>query len=213
MARRLQGMGQPRYARGFEVACHPDALGLPLEWHRPQMIFVNSMSDLFHEAVPEQFIRQVFDVMSEACWHHFQVLTKRAERLRELAPSLPWPENVWAGVSVESADFAHRIAELRRVPAAVRFVSFEPLLAPVGVLDLSHVGWVIAGGESGPGARPMAPEWVSDIRDQCVRAGVPFFFKQWGGFAKKRTGRVLEGRTWDQYPASRYTRAARVVTR
>ena len=200
MAHRLRAMGQPNYRRGFDVAVHESALLLPLSWKRPQMVFVNSMGDLFHEEVPEEFVGSVFDVMVRATWQRFQVLTKRSARLVTLAGELPWPDNVWMGVSVENEDYLWRMDDLRRVPAAVRFVSMEPLLGPVGGLDLSGIGWVIVGGESGPGARPMESGWVTDIRDQCKAAGVPFFFKQWGGFHKKRAGRLLDGQRWDEMP-------------
>lgn len=200
MARRLQAMGQPNYRHGFEVTLHEHMLRRPLEWKKPQMIFVNSMSDLFHEGVPFPFIERVFEVMKRASWHQFQVLTKRAERLAELAPRLPWPSNVWMGVSVESAGQVHRIDALRQVPGAVRFLSLEPLLGPIPDLNMQGIDWVIVGGESGPGARPLEADWVLDIRDQCRRASVPFFFKQWGGFPKSAAGRLLEGRTWDEWP-------------
>jgi len=200
MALRLRGMGQPNYARGFEVALHPRALRLPETWKKPQMVFVNSMSDLFHEDVPLDFIRRVFDVMRQAHWHQYQILTKRAERLADLDSLLAWPPNVWMGVTVERADYAFRIDHLRRSHAAVKFLSLEPLLGPIHELDLEGVGWIVVGGESGPGARPMLPEWVTGIRDQCVKARVPFFFKQWGGVNKKKAGRLLEGRMWDQMP-------------
>lgn len=201
LAFRLQRMGLPQYANGFEVTLQESALELPLGWKSTQRIFVNSMSDLFHEEVPPQFIARVFDVMTRASWHQFQVLTKRAERLAELAGSLPWPRNVWMGVSVERADYVRRIDFLRGIGAAVKFLSLEPLLGPLSNLDLRGVDWVIVGGESGPGARPMLESWVIDIREQCTAAGVPFFFKQWGGVHKKRHGRLLEGRTWDALPA------------
>jgi len=200
MTRRLHAMGQPNYSRGFRVAVHERMLELPLGWSKPQMIFVNSMSDIFHENVPEEFIRRVFAVMAEASWHTFQLLTKRAERLVELGRILSWPPNVWAGVSVESREHSHRVKALRRIPAAVRFVSFEPLLGPLGRVDIRGIDWVIVGGESGPGARWMEPDWVTSLRDQCLGTGVPFFFKQWGGTNRKRTGRLLDGRTWDQLP-------------
>lgn len=200
MANRLQAMGQPNYRNGFRVTVHEHALGLPLRWRKPQVIFVNSMSDLFHEHVPIDFILRVFDVMGRADWHLFQVLTKRSRRLAERAQLLPWADNVWMGVTVESAEYVHRIDDLRLVPAAVRFLSLEPLLGPLSSLDLEGIDWVIVGGESGPGARPMAEGWALDIRDQCRRAGVPFFFKQWGGRNKKKAGRLLDGRTWDQMP-------------
>jgi protein gp37 len=200
MARRLKAMGQPNYRNGFRVTMHKHALNLPLGWKRPQMVFVNSMSDLFHEDVPVDFIRRVFDVMRQTDRHLFQILTKRSQRLAELAPLLPWPANVWMGVTVESGDYVHRIDDLRRVPAAVRFLSLEPLLGPLPRLDLTDIDWVIVGGESGPGARAMAEAWAVDLRDQCMHAGVAFFFKQWGGVNKKKAGRLLGGRTWDQMP-------------
>lgn len=200
MAKRLQAMGSPNYQDGFALRMHPHALGLPLKWKKPQTIFVNSMSDLFHRDVPLEYILQVFGVMRQAHWHRFQMLTKRASRLAELAPALPWPANVWVGVSVENAGCLKRIDYLRSVPAAVRFLSLEPLLGPLAGMDLSGMDWVIAGGESGPKARPMEADWVRDIRDQCIAAGVPFFFKQWGGRNKKKAGRILDGRTWDDMP-------------
>jgi protein gp37 len=200
MARRLKAMGQPRYANGFELTLHDNLVEEPLRWRKPQTIFVNSMSDLFHEEVPAEFVLRVFEVMRRASWHRFQVLTKRSQRLLELGPLLEWPKNVWMGVSVERADYTFRIDHLRRTRAQVRFLSLEPLLGPLGKLDLSGIHWVIVGGESGPKARPLAEEWVMSVRDQCVASRVPFFFKQWGGFNKKQTGRVLQGRTWDEQP-------------
>ncbi len=198
LSKRLQAMGQPNYRRGFQVSLHEHALELPLRWKKPQMVFVNSMSDLFHVEVPESFIRSVFEVMSRVPRHTFQVLTKRAERMADL--DLEWSSNVWAGVSVENTNYLYRLDSLRRVPAVVRFISVEPLLGPLGNVDLSGIHWVIAGGESGPGARPMDPSWVTDLRDRCVAAGVPFFFKQWGGTNKKKAGRILDSRTWDERP-------------
>ncbi len=206
MAKRLQAMGQPHYAHGFGVSCHQDALPLPLRWKKPRRIFVNSMGDVFHSRVPDDFVRDVFEVMAEAEQHCFQLLTKRAERLAELAPWLPWPGNVWMGVSVETADYLDRLDHLRKVPAAVRFVSFEPLLGPIGQVDLTGIDWVIVGGESGPSARPMDSSWATDLRDQCVAVGVSFFFKQWGGTRKKQAGRLLEGRVWDEAPAEALAR-------
>jgi protein gp37 len=200
MAERLQAMGQPNYANGFELTLQPHTLELPLRWKKPQTIFVNSMSDLFHPGVPLAYVREVFDVMARAHWHRFQVLTKRAERLEELGPRLSWAPNVWMGVSVETARYQGRIDHLRRTGARVKFLSLEPLLGPLPGLDLSGIDWVIVGGESGPGARPMDPAWATDLRDQCRRANVPFFFKQWGGTNKKRAGRALEGRVWDEMP-------------
>lgn len=200
MARRLKAIGQPNYRNGFRPTVHPPALEIPLKLHKPQRIFVNSMGDLFHEAVPFRFIEEVFQVMERASHHRFQVLTKRAERLAEVADKLQWPGQVWMGVSIEEERFVHRIDFLRKVPAAVRFLSLEPLLGPLPSLDLQGIDWVIVGGESGPGARPLQAEWVKDIRDQCLKAKVPFFFKQWGGFNKKKNGRELEGRVWCEYP-------------
>ncbi len=200
LALRLQAMGNPRYRNGFAVTLHPDQLTLPLRWPQPRRIFVNSMSDLFHEAIPEEFIRRTFEVMIKAEWHIFQILTKRAERLAELAPRLPWPPNVWQGVSVENARYTSRITYLQRVPAVVRFLSVEPLLGPIPHLPLDDIHWVIVGGESGPRRRSVDPTWVQDIRDQCLAAGVPFFFKQWGGRTPRSKGRVLDGRTWDEMP-------------
>lgn len=200
MAKRLQAMGQPRYADGFQLTLQEDLLEAPLHWRKPRLVFVNSMSDLFHPDVPVAYVRQVFEVMEQAGQHRFQVLTKRAERLAEVAPSLPWPPNVWMGVSVERDDYLWRIPYLCSTPAAVRFLSLEPLLGPLTDLPLDGVHWVIVGGESGPGARPMESAWVRDIRSSCQTHGVPFFFKQWGGVRKKRNGRELDGRTWDEMP-------------
>jgi protein gp37 len=200
LAVRLQAMGNPRYRNAFDVTLHPDQIELPLRWRRPRRIFVNSMSDLYHEAVPDEYIQRVFDVMVRAEQHVFQVLTKRSERLPEIARRLPWPPNVWQGVSVENADYVARIADLRQVPAAVRFLSVEPLLGAIPKLPLDGIHWVICGGESGHERRELSPEWACLIRDQCVRMGVPFFFKQWGGRTSKSGGRVLDGRTWDQMP-------------
>ncbi len=209
MAKRLQAMGQPNYANGFKLALHEHALELPLKWKKPQTIFVNSMSDLFLKDVPVNFIKKVFDVMRRAHWHTFQVLTKRADRLHALSAELPWMPNIWMGVTVENSDYTHRIDHLRQTEAYLKFFSIEPLLGPIPSLDLEGIDWVIVGGESGPGARPMKPEWVMDIRNQCKRAGVPFFFKQWGGVRKKKAGRTLEGRTWDEIPVK--TRAISLV--
>jgi len=200
MAKRLQAMGQPRYADGFRPTLQEDLVELPLRWRKPRLIFVNSMSDLFHDAVSLEFIRRVFEVMAQAEQHKFQVLTKRADRLAAIGSRLPWPDNVWMGVSVETEAYIPRIARLRSVPAAVRFLSLEPLLGPLDELPLDGIHWVIVGGESGPGARPMDERWVRSIREQCERRRVPFFFKQWGGVRKKRHGRVLDGRTWDAMP-------------
>jgi len=200
MSRRLRAMGQERYRNGFRVTTHPDVLDLPLSWRKPQVIFVNSMSDLFHEKVPAEFIQRIFAVMGQAEHHVFQILTKRADRLAELAGQLTWAPNIWMGVTVEMQAYASRIEQLRTVPAAVRFLSVEPLLGPIMDLPLDGIHWVIAGGESGPNARPMHLDWARAVRDQCRAAGVPFFFKQWGGVRRKEAGRVLDGRTWDEYP-------------
>ena len=200
MALRLQAMGQPNYRNGFKLTMHHHVLELPLSWKQPQMIFVNSMSDLFHEEVPLEFIRKVFDVMHRATWHTFQILTKRSTRLFEIDGELDWPENVWMGVSVENNHYINRIDHLRRTHAQIKFLSLEPLLGSLPHLNLEGIHWVIVGGESGPKARPMDRAWLINIRDQCLRAGVPFFFKQWGGVNKKKTGRVLDGRTWDELP-------------
>jgi protein gp37 len=200
MARRLQAMGQANYVNGFDLTLQPHMLELPLEWKKPQTVFVNSMSDLFHEDVPLVYVRRVFDVMKRAHWHRFQVLTKRANRLAELSPRLKWMPNIWMGVSVESNRYRGRIDDLRSTGAQTKFVSLEPLLGALHDLDLSGIDWVIVGGESGPRSRPMDPDWVAEIRDQCRRAEVPFFFKQWGGKNKKKAGRLLDGRTWDQMP-------------
>jgi len=201
IALRLKAMGQPNYANGFKVTLHENALNIPLHWKKPQIVFVNSMSDLFHEDVPLSFILRVFDVMQKASRHNFQVLTKRAERLVQLAPKLPWPENVWIGVSVENQDYVRRIDLLREVNASVRFLSLEPLLGPIPKMNLHKIDWVIAGGESGPKARLMKPEWIQDILVQCRNANVPFFFKQWGGRNKKKSGRLLNGKTYSEMPA------------
>jgi protein gp37 len=200
LTRRLKAMGQKKYANGFQLTLHPDTLELPLRWKQPQMIFVNSMSDLFHHEVPLEYIQRVFGTMRAASWHQFQVLTKRSGRLLAFSEKIDWPNNVWMGVSVESEKYVARIDHLRETGARIKFLSLEPLLGPLERLDLNGINWVIVGGESGPGARPVLPEWVTSIRNQCVRAGVAFFFKQWGGVQKKRTGRVLEGRTHDEMP-------------
>jgi protein gp37 len=200
LALRLQAMGQPNYANGFKLTIQEQMLELPLRWKAPQMIFVNSMSDLFHRDVPTEYINRVFAVMKQASQHRFQVLTKRSLRLARLGKALDWQPNIWMGVSVESKEYTFRIDHLRDTDAHVKFLSLEPLLGPLPELNLQDIDWVIVGGESGPGARVMRLEWVLDIRDQCLRAGVPFFFKQWGGTNKKKSGRVLVDRTWDEMP-------------
>jgi protein gp37 len=199
-AERWRGVKGHPYEQGFDLRLVPESLEAPLGWKRPRTIFVNSMSDLFHEEIPLDYIQRVFDVMVRADWHTFQILTKRSERLRELAPQLPWPRNVWQGVTVESQSYVHRIRDLQAVPAAVRFLSLEPLLSAIPTLPLDGIHWVIVGGESGHRPRPMKAEWAREIRDHCLRHGVPFFFKQWGGRAPKRAGRLLDGRTWDDMP-------------
>jgi protein gp37 len=200
MAKRLRAMGRERYRGGFKVTLQPDVVDLPLHWKRPRMIFVNSMSDLFHKNVPTEFIAECFAVMRQASWHTFQVLTKRPERAAELAHRLPWPGNVWMGTTVENADYIHRIRSLIQIPAAVRFLSLEPLLGPMPRLPLNGIHWVIVGGESGPAARPMQAEWVLQVRNRCLAHQVSFFFKQWGGVNKTLAGRELEGHIWGQMP-------------
>ncbi len=211
MAGRLRAMEQANYINGFELTLQPHMLELPLKWKKPQSIFVNSMSDLFHNDVPLAYIRRVFDVMARAHWHRFQVLTKRAERLAKLSTQLDWAPNIWMGVSVETDKYQHRIDALRATGAHLKFLSLEPLLGPLKSLDLHGIDWVIVGGESGPKARPVDPEWVTDLRDQCRRARVPFFFKQWGGRNKKKAGRTLQGRTWSQMPPPPTNRSRIVV--
>ena len=200
MAKRLHAMKVDRYRNGFAVTLQEDLVDLPRTWAKPRLVFVNSMSDLFHKVVPSDFIRRVFDTMASCPRHTFQVLTRRSHRLLELSPRLPWPENVWMGVSVEDRDAVHRVRHLRQVPARVRFLSCEPLIGPAGRIPLGGVHWVIVGGESGPGARPMKSEWALSILEQCRCRGIPFFFKQWGGVRKKRNGRQLNGRTYDELP-------------
>lgn len=200
MAKRLKAMGQANYVNGFRLTMHERVMKKPLEWKTPQFTFVNSMSDLFHKDVPLSFIQRVFDVMKRAHWHQFQVLTKRSERLLELSHYLEWAENIWMGVSVENADYTFRIDHLRKTGAKIKFLSIEPLLEPIPKIDLKGINWVIVGGESGPGARPLEREWVIGLRDQCINAKVPFFFKQWGGIQKNKAGRLLDGRTWDDMP-------------
>ena len=201
MAKRLQAMGQPNYRDGSAVRVHSHMLEVPKQWKKSRMVFVNSMGDLFHEDVPLDFVRDVFQVMQSTPRHTYQLLTKRADHLEQLAPELPWPDNVWMGVTVEDDERLGRIDRLRAVPANVRFLSIEPLLGPLPSLDLDGIDWVIVGGESGPRSRPMREEWATDIRDSCLAATVPFFFKQWGGTRRKVAGRELEHRTWDQMPS------------
>lgn len=213
LSRRLKAMGNPKYQRdgspktsgpGFGLSIHPDQLQLPHRWKAPRLIFVNSMSDLFHPDVPDEFIEDVFQVMADTPRHTYQVLTKRAQRLSKIASSLPWTDNIWMGVSVESARYSFRANHLRKVPAAVRFISAEPLLAPLSNLDLTDIDWLIAGGESGPGARPMHPAWAEQLRDRCQEEGVAFFFKQWGAWAPNRDSKAvpvtIEGEILDSMP-------------
>lgn len=202
MSKRLQAMGQPNYVNGFKTTLHEHMLTIPLRWRQSRYIFVNSMSDLFHADVPLSYIQQVFRIMHEANWHQYQVLTKRSERLLESDQYLNWAPNIWMGVSVENSKYTFRIDDLRRTEARVKFLSLEPLLGPLPNLNLTGIDWVIVGGESGPGARPIDPDWIREIRDQCAEALIPFFFKQWGGPFKSRTGRMLDGRTWDERPRS-----------
>lgn len=202
-AERWRGVPGHPYEQGFDLRLWPSRLDQPLRWSRPRMIFVNSMSDLFHEQIPDDFIADVFDVMVRADHHTFQILTKRQDRLADLAPDLPWPDNVWMGVTIENRRFVHRADCLRTVPAAVRFISAEPLLGPLEGLDLTGIDWLIAGGESGPKHRPVRVEWLRDLRDRCQEEGVAYFFKQWGGQRPKSGGRELDGRTWDEWPAAR----------
>ena len=205
MAKRLRAMGAGRYVGGFRPALHWDLIDAPLAWKKPRLVFVNSMSDLFQEDVPEAFILKVFQTMVSCPRHTFQILTKRSDRLRELSARLPWPESVWMGVSVEDARVTSRATDLAEVPAAVRFLSCEPLIGPLDRLPLENIDWVIVGGESGPRARAMEAEWVKSIRRQCRKYGVAFFFKQWGGVRKDLTGRLLDGRTYDEMPRRRGT--------
>jgi len=199
-AERFRGVPGHPYEQGFDLKLWPDRLNVPIRWRTPKLVFVNSMSDLFHEDIPFEFVREVFATMSAASWHTFQILTKRHERLAELAPSLGWPPNVWMGVSIENRRFVKRADYLRLVPASVRFISAEPLLGKLEGLNLTGIDWVIGGGESGHRHRPVQPEWLRDLRDQCVSSGIPFFFKQWGGRTSKMGGRTLDGKQWSQLP-------------
>ncbi|HSV64638.1 MAG TPA: phage Gp37/Gp68 family protein [Mycobacteriales bacterium] len=210
LAARLKAMGSGKYQHdgdprtsgpGFALTVHPAALDVPRRWRAPRMIFVNSMSDLFHAKVPLTFVRDVFAVMADTPQHTYQMLTKRAHRLRRVADRLDWPSNLWMGVSVENAEALERVEDLRNVPSAVRFLSCEPLLGPLDGIDLTGIHWVIAGGESGAEARPPDPMWIRRLRDTCTSSDVPFFFKQWGGRTAKSGGRTLDGTTWDEYPA------------
>ena len=200
LANRLRAMGQSNYRNGFNPTLQPRMLEHPMHWRKPRRVFVNSMSDLFHEAVPSDYIQRVFDVMHRADWHQYQILTKRSKRLFDMDSTLTWQPQIWMGVSVESEDYLYRVDHLRRTHAHLKFLSIEPLLGPLHRLKLNGIHWVIVGGESGPGARAVNAEWVREIRERCVTARVSFFFKQWGGVLKSRTGRILDGRTWDEMP-------------
>ncbi len=204
MSKRLKAMGQANYRNGFDVTLHPHALKIPLSWQQPRTIFVNSMSDLFHQKVSTKFIQKIFDVMCQTPQHQYQILTKRSDRLAKLNGKLDWPQNVYMGVTVEEAKYSFRIDHLRQTSAVVKFLSLEPLLGPMPQLNLDGIDWIIVGGESGPGARPIAYEWPANIRDQCIEADIPFFFKQWGGVNKKKAGRLLDGRLWEQLPLAVY---------
>ncbi len=200
MARRLQSMGQHKYRNGFNVTLHPNVLEEPLKWKKSKVIFVCSMSDLFHDDVPDEYIVRVFEIMNKAHWHKFQVLTKRADRLAKIAPKLKWTPNIWAGVTVESQKYVDRISCLIEIPATVKFLSVEPMIGAIDKLPLEKIDWVILGGESGFNSRPLSKSWVISVRNQCIRANVPFFFKQWGGVNKKKNGRELDGEVWDEQP-------------
>ena len=200
MVNRLKAMGQSKYSNGFEPSCHSHELSKPLCWKKPKRIFVSSMGDIFHSGIPEQFIGDVFDVAAKAPQHIYIMLTKRSQRLMDISPQLPWRENIWAGVTVENSNYQFRMDHLKKTGAAIKFVSLEPLLGPLPNLDLTGISWVIVGGESGPGFRSIQPDWVRDIRDQCIGANVPFFFKQWSGRHPKKLGRQLDGRIWSQMP-------------
>jgi protein gp37 len=200
LAERFRGVPGHPYEQGFDLRLWPSRLEMPLRWKEPRLIFVNSMSDLFHRDIPDDYIRQVFDVMMKADWHIFQILTKRSSRLSRLGQSLPWGPHMWAGVSIETNQYKWRADQLRKVPAQTRFISAEPLLGPLNELDLTDIHWLISGGESGRGHRPCDPDWVRDLRDRCQEQGVAFFHKQWGGIRPKSGGRMLDGRTWDEMP-------------
>lgn len=211
MAKRLLAMGTPNYKNGFNVTCHEHVLELPLTWRKPKMVFANSMSDLFHRNVSLTFIQKVFYTMNKARWHCFQVLTKRSDRMAKISPRLNWTSNIWMGVTVEKIDYKDRILDLQETPAAVKFLSLEPLLGPMPDIPLEGIDWVIVGGESGPGAREMKKNWATDVRDQCIASDVPFFFKQWGGVNKKKTGRLLDNHLWDQMPMFDLTLAEQLL--
>jgi len=203
MALRLQKMGNKKYKRGFKVTPHYDLIKQPLSWKKPQVIFVNSMSDLFHEDVSDDFVIKMFDTMNQAHWHTFQILTKRSKRLAKIASDLHWSENIWMGVTVETSKQLFRLTDLGNVPASIRFVSMEPLLGHINDFPVDNLDWVIVGGESGPKARPIQESWVIEIRNRCLKHNIPFFFKQWGGVNKKKSGRLLDGKYWDEIPSTK----------
>lgn len=207
MAKRLQAMGNPRYRNGFSVSLHEELINQPYQWKKPRVVFVNSMSDLFHENIPDEFIAKVFHTMNNCPHHTFQVLTKRSERLLQLSPHLKWTHNIWMGVTIENASVSERLEHLLNTDARVKFLSCEPLIGPLDNIELRGIDWVIVGGESGPGARPMEKEWALTLLNKCLSSNVPYFFKQWGGVNKKAAGRVLEGQVWDQRPSSLYQKA------
>ena len=203
LAIRLKAMGQKNYQNGFELTQHENILNLPLTWKKPKIIFVDSMSDLFHQTISKDFIYKTFNTMNKAHWHRYQILTKRSKRLISLNKTLKWSNNIWMGISVENQDYVYRIDDLKNCDAKIKFVSFEPLLGPINNLDLKGLDWIIVGGESGIGARPIKQEWIIEIRDKCQQENIPFFFKQWGGINKKKNGRQLEGKIWDEMPISK----------
>lgn len=210
MSKRLKNMGQPKYKNGFNLTVHENELEIPIKRKKSSLIFVNSMSDLFHEDVSLEFIKKTFDVMNRTEHHTYQVLTKRSERLLDVNAELTWTKNIWMGVSVENQDYSYRIEHLKEVPAAVRFLSIEPMLGPITELNLEGIDWVIVGGESGHRARTVDPDWVRYIRDECIRQEVPFFFKQWGGFNKKKIGKLLDGRIWNEMPTPKVRHSSSV---
>ncbi len=203
MAKRLKAMGNHNYKNGFQVSCHRDSLDIPIKWKKPRMIFVNSMSDIFHEDIPDEFILSIFEVMNKAKHHIYQILTKRSQRMMQIIPKIDLPDNIWMGVTVESSKYVDRIMHLKEIDAKIKFISFEPILDGMEDIDLSGIDWIIAGGESGVGARPIEELWIKEIRDKCISNNIPFFFKQWGGINKKKSGRELEGEYWTQFPNSR----------
>ena len=204
MSKRLKAMGNVDYSNGFNLTTHKEKLDLPYKWRKSKTIFVNSMSDLFHENVPDDFISDTFKVMYNTNWHRYQILTKRSKRLLLLSNRINWSKNIWMGVSIENKEYLHRIDDLKQTDAFVKFISFEPLLGPIGKINLKGLDWIIVGGESGPGARIIKEAWVVELRDQCIESGISFFFKQWSGINKKKSGRLLQGRYWNEFPKKSY---------